>query len=323
MLGAGKSVLSRSPFRKGTSMPLRIIIDTDIGDDIDDAEAIVLALKSPEVEVLGVTTVFKNVLARARIARRLLELGGAPEVPVYCGCPQPMMFRVDEQEIPPQYGAELDSIEIDRRRHAVDYIIDTVMGAPGEITLVPIGALTNIALAILKEPAITKAVKEIVWMGGAFYYHFRTWNAACDPDAVRVVFEAGAPLRVVSRDVSMKCELSPEQVDQLRKPSHPAVRYLAELTDRWHTSARRQPILFDPLTIAALFEDRFLKFRPEYVGVETRGEFTRGLTFVYNSRYTRLGLPADRDVFARAPINVAYDVDGPGFVRWFIDRLSR
>ena len=75
------------------------------------------------------------------------------------------------------------------------------------------------------------------------------------------------------------------------------------------------------MTIAALFEDRFLKFRPERVGVETRGEFTRGLTFLYTTEYKRLGLPADRDVFARDPIQVAYDVDGPGFVRWFIERL--
>jgi purine nucleosidase/pyrimidine-specific ribonucleoside hydrolase len=303
-------------------MAKKIIIDTDIGDDIDDAEAIVLALRSPEVEIVGITTVFKNVAARARITERLLELGGAPQIPVYCGCGQPMMFRVDEEEIPPQYGEELDTIEIDRNEHAVDYIIRTVMASPGEITLVPIGALTNVALAILREPVVKKAVKEIVWMGGAFYYHFRTWNAVCDPDAVRVVFESGAPLRVVSRDVSLKCVLSPEQVDALRKPQDPAVRYLAELTDRWHGAAKRQPILFDPLTIAAIFDDRFLKFKPEYVGVETKGEFTRGLTFLYNSRYTKLGLPADKDVFARDPIQIAYDVDGPGFVSFFIDRLS-
>lgn len=175
-------------------MAERIIIDTDIGDDIDDAQAIVLALKSPEVEIVGVTTVFRNVRARAQITKHLLGLGGRSDIPVYMGCGQPLLVDVDLERIPPQYGDELRDIDIDESVHGVDFLIDTVNASPREITVVAIGPATNIAMALRRDERFAKNVKEIIWMGGAFYFHFRTWNAVWDPEAV----------------------LTMEQVDQLR-----------------------------------------------------------------------------------------------------------
>jgi purine nucleosidase/pyrimidine-specific ribonucleoside hydrolase len=312
-------------------MAKKILIDTDIGDDIDDAEAIVLALNSPEVEIVGITTVFKNTLARAKITRKLLDLGGRGDIPVYVGCGQPLMFKVDDKEIPCQYTNDLDSVIINTDIHAVDFIIDTIMASPGEITLVPIGALTNIALAMMKEPRIKEAVKEIVWMGGAFYYHFRTWNALCDPEAVRYVFEnIPAKLKIVSRDVCNKCIFTAEQIDMVaNKAKNPMLGYLIELIRLWQNSQEDQgSIIFDALTIAAIFDsDCFLKFKDEYVGVETQGVFTRGMTFVYEENFARTmrkkGSEVEKCILQNSPIKVAYDVKAEEFVKFYIERLLK
>lgn len=312
-------------------MAEKILIDTDIGDDIDDAEAIVMALNSPEVEIVGITTVFRNTKARARITKRLLDLGGYSDIPVYVGCGQPMMFKVDDEAIPCQYTPDLDSLEIDTGVHAVDYIIDTVMSAPGEIILVPIGALTNIALAMMKEPRLKDAVKSIVWMGGAFYYHFRTWNALCDPEAVRYVFEnIPEKLTVVSRDVCLKCVFTSEQIDRVEAAAKdPMLVYLMKLVRLWQKDRKKQgSVIFDALTIAAIFaSDRFLQYKDEYVGVETRGEFTRGMTFVYEhpfaERFRKHGTESEKLVLNNPPIKVACDVKGEEFVDFYIDRLLK
>lgn len=301
-------------------MAERIIIDTDIGDDIDDAQAIVLALKSPEIEIVGITTVFRDVRARAQITKQLLSLAGREDIPVYQGCGAPLLVDVDLNAVPPQYGEELRDIPVDDAVHGVDYLIDTVNANPGEITVAAIGPATNVAMALRRDPRFARNVKEVVWMGGAFYFHFRTWNTVWDPEAVRIMFEADMPFRVVSRDVSEKCVLSHEQVDALRSGDS-LVQYLSKITDRWYSQSQRLPVLFDPLTIDAIFDDRYLKFRPEHVGVETRGEFTRGMTFVYHTDYYKWGIGDAHDVMSRKPVTVAHDVDGPGFVGFFMDRL--
>lgn len=301
-------------------MAERVIIDTDIGDDIDDAQAIVMALKSPEIEIDAITTVFRNVRARAQITKHLLTLAGRDDVPVYTGCEAPLLVDVDIDAIPPQYGDELRDIPVDESTHAVDYLVETVNSNPGEITVAAIGPATNIAMALRRDPRFARNVKEVVWMGGAFYFHFRTWNAAWDPEAVRIMFEADMPFRVVSRDVSEQCVLTAEQVEELRS-GDVLVQYLSQITDRWHAGAKRLPVLFDPLTIDAIFDERYLKFRPEHVGVETRGEFTRGMTFVYNTNYFGWGVGDAVDPMSRSPVSVAHEVDGPGFVRFFMDRL--
>lgn len=312
-------------------MAEKILIDTDIGDDIDDAEAIAFALHSPEVETVGITTVFKNTLARARITRRLLDLGGRDDIPVYAGCGQPLMFKVDVDEIPNQYTDDLGSIAIDTNVHAVDFIIDTVMSAPGEITLVPIGALTNIALAMMKEPRLAKNTKRIYWMGGAFYYHFRTWNALCDPEATRFVFEnAPEQLTVVSRDVCLKTVFTADQIDAVEAQApNEMVAYLMKLVRLWQKGRNKQAsVIYDPLTIAAIFTgDRFLSYKKEHVGVETRGEFTRGMTFVYEEPFDALfrkkGTEGEKLVLNNPPIEVACDVKGGDFVEFYIDRLLK
>lgn len=309
----------------------KILIDTDIGDDIDDAEAIAMALHSPEVEIVGVTTVFRNALARARIARKLLDLGGRKEIPVYAGCNQPLMFKVDDTAIPCQYTQDLDSVNIDTDVHAVDFIIDTIMSSPGEIILVPIGALTNVALAMMKEPRIKETVKEVVWMGGAFYYHFRTWNALCDPEAVRYVFEnIPEKLTVISRDVCLKCVFTAEQIDKVAsQATDPMLMYLMKLVRLWQKGRKKQgSVIFDALTIAAIFaSDQFLEYKKEYVGVETRGEFTRGMTFVYEEPFANLfrekGSEGEKLVLNNPPIKVACDVKGGEFVEFYIERLLR
>lgn len=205
------------------------------------------------------------------------------------------------------------------------------MSSPGEITLVPIGALTNVALAMMKEPRLKDAVKSIVWMGGAFYYHFRTWNALCDPEAVRYVFEnIPEKLVVVSRDVCLKCVFTPEQIDAVEaQAKDPMLVYLIKLVRLWQKDRKKQgSVIFDALTIAAIFaSDRFIEYKDEHVGVETRGEFTRGMTFVYeppfDNLFRRIGSEGEKLVLNNPPIKVACDVKGEEFVKFYIERLLK
>jgi purine nucleosidase len=263
----------------------KIIIDTDIGDDIDDAFAIAFALNSPELELIGVTTVFKNTLKRAKLASQLLKLAGREDIPVFAGCSQPLANTVDEAETPCQYTDEFADAAV-QPAHAVDYLIETLMASEGDITIVPIGALTNIATALAREPRIAGKIKEIVMMAGAYYSHCNEWNIVCDPEAARAVFTSGIAIKAVGLDVTMKVRLRPGDMDRIEHSSEPVSRYLANLMQRWRTFGNLPgmlPILHDPLAVFAVFDSRILTFSHEDVFVELGGEYTRGVTFLKNS----------------------------------------
>ncbi|MBO7743764.1 nucleoside hydrolase [Paenibacillus sp. MWE-103] len=292
----------------------KIIIDTDIGDDIDDALAIAFALESPELDVLGITTVFKNVTARAKLAVRLLEHAGRADIPVYAGIGSPMLNKVDVNEIPNQYAKERDGDAAGFGTNGIDFMIDTILKSDGGITLVPIGPLTNIAIAILKEPALRSKVKEIVMMGGCYYSHLSEWNIRCDPEAARVVFESGIPIRAVGLDVTVQCVLTAEDADRLTTSPKRSAAYLPELLARWRKVTDHHPMLHDPLAVCAVFDDRLLEFQQDDIVVETQGEFTRGQTYNRSALYWRGG--ADRSV-----IRAAKRVEAEAFLKLYMDRV--
>src|SRR2546426_10720650 len=192
----------------------RIILDTDPG--IDDALALFLALASPELQLEAITTVSGNVHVdlTTRNALTLLELAGRTDIPVARGCDRPL----SRQPVFAEYvhgqnglgGVELPEPQLQPvGQHAVDLIIERVMAAPREITLVPIGPLTNIALALRKEPRIAEHVREVVIMGGALRVPGNVtpeaeFNIYADPHAAHIVFHAGWPIRLVSLDVTNK-----------------------------------------------------------------------------------------------------------------------
>ncbi|QHW33967.1 nucleoside hydrolase [Paenibacillus rhizovicinus] len=292
----------------------KIIIDTDIGDDIDDALAIAFALESPELEVIGITTVFKNVNARAKLAVNLLEMAGRPDIPVYAGIGSPIINKVDRNEIPCQFSEDKDGQVVGFGTNGIDFIIDTVMNSDGEITLVPIGPLTNIAIAILKEPELRTKVKEIVMMGGCFYSHLSEWNIRCDPEAARVVFESGIPIKAVGLDVTVQCVLAQEDMDRLLTRHKRTSAYIPELIARWQQVTDHYPMMHDALAICAVFDDRLLEFQRDEIVVETQGEFTRGSTYNKTALYWRGN--AEQSV-----IKAAKSVDAAAFIKLYMDRV--
>jgi len=292
----------------------KIIIDTDIGDDIDDALAIAFALESPELEIVGITTVFRNVIARAKLTARMLKMIGREDIPVHAGIGSPIINKVDLNEIPCQYSEEEDGKEDGFGINAIDFIIDTVMKSDSDITLVPIGPLTNIAIAILKEPALKNRVKEIVMMGGCFYSHCNEWNIRCDPEAARVVFESGIPIKAVGLDVTFKCNLTEQDVKRIETHGKQSGKYLKELIRRWRNGTDKCPMMHDPLAICAIFDDKILEMQQEEIVVETQGEFMRGAT------YNKSGL-CWRENADQSVIKVAKNVDPEGFIKLFMDRV--
>jgi purine nucleosidase len=300
---------------RNKEMKEKIIIDTDIGDDIDDALALALALNSPELEVVGVTTVYKNIRARARLARKLLLMAGREDIPVYAGLGQPLINRVNEDEIPNHYLKEMDDTPFNEDMDGVDFIINTLMSSEGDISLVPVGPLTNIAMAIMKRPEIKSKIKNIVLMGGAYYFQYNEYNIQCDPEAARVVFQSGINIKAVGLDVTLKCQLTHEDIARIENQSEDLTRFLSSLISHWRGKNDYLPILHDPLAVYAVFNDGLLEFSEEKIMVETKGEFTRGMTF--NQTAYRWG-NTDKLITG---IFAAREVDGKGFVRLFMERI--
>ena len=307
----------------------QIIIDCDPGQD--DAVALLLALGSPdEIELLAVTTVAGNVpLSRtSRNAQRILTLAGRSDIPVHAGCSRPILRPLETAEyvhgetglngaVLPEPAAPL------AEGHAVDVIVAEIMRRPpGTVTLCPIGPLTNVALAIVKEPAIVPRVKRIVLMGGAMELGNVTaaaeFNIFVDPHAARVVFESGAPLVMLGLDVTHKALVTDDRLAAIQAIGTPVATACAGLLDffnrydkeRYHVPGAP---LHDPCVIAYLLRSELFKGQLRRVEVETEGTHTSGRTVV--DWWRRSERPANALV-----IN---DVDSDGFFALLNERLAR
>lgn len=274
-------------------MARKIIIDTDPGQD--DAVAILLALASPELEVLGITAVAGNVpLALTQTnARKVCELAGRPDIPVFAGCAAPMRRGlVTAEYVHGQTG--LDGIVLPdpamplAAAHAVDFIIDTLRREPaGTVTLVPIGPLTNIATALSRAPDIAPRIARIVLMGGAYFEVGNVTPAAefniyVDPEAAAIVFGAGVELAVMPLDVTHGALTSRGWVERMRRtgPVGTAVASWTDFFERYDREkygAEGAP-LHDPCTIAWLLAPELFSGRRINVEIETEGRHTLGMT---------------------------------------------
>jgi inosine-uridine nucleoside N-ribohydrolase len=277
-----------------------IFLDTDIGDDIDDALALTLVLRSSEVQLRGVTTVFRNAPRRAAFTRQLLR-ALKHDVPIYAGISKPLL-----QPFEPQLGAQMQWLEDDmwtERGHAVDAIIAAarVEEEPDEpLTVVAIGPLTNIAAAIVREPELVPRLRLVV-MGGCFSEAYNEWNIGCDPEAAAIVVESGVEISFSGHDVTRQCQLSTEQIVAVVQ-SQPALRELVEL---WGNKAKRPIALHDPLALATLWSDA-VRFEEKCVKIELCGE-ARGQTRIIE------GQPNAR---------VAVEVDAERAVADFLQRMG-
>ena len=309
--------------------PKRIIIDTDPG--VDDALTFLLALASPEIKLEALTTVHgnTNVDNTTRNALAVLELLNAANIPVAKGCSLPLLVPLHKSGDAVHGASGIGNSNLPEPRakpvdlHAVDYLIERVLAEPNEIGIFPIGPLTNIALAIRKEPRFAKAVKELVIMGGSLraggnITPAAEFNIHADPHAAHIVFHAGIPITLIPLDVTYQCLLTSVDVERLNKIDSPIARFVRDATAVYMEFYKKYEgfngcALHDPLTLATIIAPELLTFEDHYVDVDISGGISTGSTL------------ADFMKVAKKPANVkvALNVRGREFVELFLERMER
>lgn len=289
--------------------PIPIIFDTDIGDDIDDALALALALQSPELDVRAVTTVIDDVESRTRLAWKELGFYHRQDIALATGASAPLLDPVRNFRAPQfKVLTDQDTAPAPARRRAAELIVETLLASPEKITLVPVGPLTNIALALKLEPRITERIERIVLMGGAFERQVSEYNIRRDRVAAQIVFQSGVPITAVGLDVTTKCKLEGADLARLRAADNPATRFLVQLIELWQNGRPDQlPTLHDPLAVAVALRPSLVETHLGRVEVETASPLTYGMTLF------RPGVGTTK---------VALQVNVRAFLDLFVERLS-
>ena len=274
--------------------PRKIIIDTDPGQD--DAFAILLALASPELQVLGLTAVAGNVplALTTRNTRIICELAGRPDMRVFAGCDRPLKRKlVTAEHVHGKTGLDGPALPEPtmplEQQHAVDFIIDTLRNEPAHsVTLCPLGPLTNIATAFLKAPDIVGRVRQIVLMGGAYFEvgnitPAAEFNIYVDPEAAEVVFKSGISVVVMPLDVTHKVLTTRKRIETFRAMGTEVGRMAAEWADFFERFDAKKygsegAPLHDPTVIAYLLKPELFTGRHVNVEIETLSELTLGMT---------------------------------------------
>lgn len=291
---------------RAASMPpakIPILLDTDVGDDIDDALALGLILSSPELELRGVTTVFGDAHTRALLLCRLLHAVGRDNIPVASGRPakDPPEYRGQLQ-----YGLRPAYRKRPVKESAVEFLYNQLKAEPSKFTLVAIGPLTNVAELLAKHPECKPWIKRLVLMGGAVRVGYSgkppaevEWNIKCDIAAARAVFRSGVPLVVAPLDATTDLKLKGKQRDAVFRAGTPLSNQLRALFQLWDQPT---PTLFDPVAVTLCFDERFFKMEDLRLEVDDKG-------------ITRIGT-------GKPNARVATSVRRDDFLRWFSERLA-
>jgi purine nucleosidase len=319
-------------------MAHKLIIDTDIGTYYDDAFAVLLASRSPEVELLGVTTVYGDTDLRARIARKVLNVAGKQNVPVCKGIGKPLqgnalMFGFEGEKILTESDKDVKYSD----EHAVNFIIRTIMENPGEVTVVTLGAVSNLAAAYVMEPAIAKNMKELIMMAGVVIpivdkkgvrrSPVEEYNFNNDPLAAQIVVNSDMPKTMVPIDVTLQIPLRHDQVDRINASKDPVARLVSDILSVWppqeyliylsvgipteHTGLW----LHDPLTVALVYDRSFCEFARVHIAAEfAPTTVERDMVIKYDIlRTLPKKLPAN--------MNLAVKVDADRFTDHFTERM--
>jgi inosine-uridine nucleoside N-ribohydrolase len=340
--GARAQDSSTSASTSSASSAHRIIIDTDPG--VDDAIAILLAVRSPELKVEAITPVAGNVPLDLTLpnAMKLLELAGRSDIPVAAGAASPLVrVLVTGKSVHGNNG--LGGVELpEPKMHPVnetapELIRRIVRANPGEISIVAVGPLTNVALALRSDPSLAQMIRSIIVMGGSLSGGNVTpaaeFNFYVDPEAARIVFDSGAPLTMVGLDVTNKALVRQEHLKVLDAVRTPVCDFAAKILRatmaRWSKDGGQTVALHDPLTVASLIDPDILKFRDYYVLIETSGEATAGQSLGYSSAPVRRSpaletmlLPESKEPF-KPNARVAVEVDPDRFFRLLLPRLTK
>ena len=286
------------------ALPEKVILDTDIGDDIDDAFAVALALRSPELQILGITTTFGDTETRAKLLDRFLVEVGHPEIPVAAGAPTPPKSNFTQRRY-----AESGRFAKPSHPAAAAFLLDQIRRNPGQITLVAIGPLMNVGAAIDKDPATFRKLKRIILMGGSIKRGYGDlgfgpphppepeWNILNDIPSAQKLFAAGVPLFVMPLDAT---QLKLDEVKRafLFSQGTPITDQLTLLYHQW---GQQTPTLFDPMTIAFLVNPALCPVQPMHIRVDEKG-FTRpdpGPPSAPNPPNAQVCLESNPDAFFR------------------------
>lgn len=310
------------------NQPKKIILDCDPGHD--DAIALLLAHGNPNIELLAVTTVVGNQTLDkvTRNALSVARIANITNVPFAAGAVRPLIRNV---EIAPDIHGDsgLDgpvlpepTIQLDKR-HAIDLIIDTIMSHPPKtVTLVPTGGLTNIAMAVRKEPKIVERVKEVVLMGGG--YHVGNWSAVAefnikiDPEAAHIVFNEKWPVTMVGLDLTHQALATPEVIEKIKAIKTKPAKFVLEMLEFFGKMYKQAqgftyPPVHDPCAVAYVINPELIKTKRVPVDIELTGTLTLGMT-VADFRF-----PPDDNCHTQ----VATELDHTGFWDLIVDSLKR
>ncbi|MEN9225975.1 MAG: nucleoside hydrolase [Thermostichus sp. DRC_bins_24] len=306
----------------------RLIVDCDPGQD--DAVALLLAMASPEVELLGITTVAGNVSVEqtSSNARRICELAGHPEMEVYAGCPRPLLRPlVTAEQVHGKTG--IDGADLPEPKmplgslHAVQYLIETLMAAPEPVTLALLGPMTNLAVALVQQPRIVEHIETLVFMGGSAFEGNVTpaaeFNILTDPHAAQIVLSAGIrEVVMLGLNVTHQVISTPERIERIRALNTKVGQTVAAmLTFYGKHDIERYGLpggpLHDPCVIAYLVQPQLFQVKPCYVEVETASVLNLGRTVV--DRWGSSGKPAN--------VQVAFGVNPQGFYDLLTERLGQ
>jgi purine nucleosidase len=261
-----------------------VLLDTDIGSDIDDAVALAYLLAQPKCELLGVTTVTGQAKLRAKLVDAIARVFGRDNLPIYAGQEEPFNIPQRQPDVP---QAEVLSRWPHREpletQQALDFLRDTIRSRPDRVVLLSIGPLTNIAKLVISDPRIAWLVKSYVLMGGVYFhqppgYGPVEWNAGGDPQATATVCNAGfRDFRCVGLDVTTQCRLPTEEFRQ-RFQKGP-LKIVGEMAETWF-SHRKHVLFHDPLAAACIFEPQLIQFSRGTVRVELQDEQLAGRTIL-------------------------------------------
>jgi purine nucleosidase len=243
-----------------------VLLDTDIGSDIDDALALAYLIRQPECELVGITTVTGEPELRAGLAAEICREMGRTDIPIHVGCANPLLIA-PEQAKAHQAGALAgirDGKTFSARPTAVDFLRETIRARPDEITLLAIGPLTNIAVLFLLDPEIPRLLKRFAIMGGRFHRPTPArgagaeWNIRCDPHSAAIVFNSDCLITAVGLEVTTLCAMSPDSCrPRLAQPGMPKI--IEPMAEEWLRRCDRV-VFHDPLAAAVIFEPALCRF---------------------------------------------------------------
>lgn len=261
-----------------------VLLDTDLGDDIDDAWALSVCINHPQINLVGVTTVWRDSVLRAAQSRLLLEKAGIPEVPVVAGTRDALDRTLD---FPRNCQADVLSAEDEARLRegrtdAIRFMAEMADSTPG-LVLLPIGPLTNIARFIVEFPESFAKIERLVIMGG----HIMPdrvqpeYNVVCDPRASKIVFGCGKPITMIGLDVTLKCQMVPGDLEAINAKGTPLAQAILRMTELWQGGPDGQrkksmPIVHDPLAALAVVEPDIVQGENLNIDIDEKGNCVVG-----------------------------------------------